>query len=154
MAAHGKRGVLRFASVAGALLVAVSATRSPNAQEKEEPKDTKRPSLAIRATPNVSFAPARVSFTVDLKGGPNDYEEFYCAGVEWEWGDGTSSESSNDCEPYEAGKSEIKRRHFIQHVYQTAGNYRVNFKLKRKDKVLTVTNVSVTVRPGLYDPPY
>jgi hypothetical protein len=30
-----------------------------------------------------------------------------------------------------------------------SGNYKVMFKLKRKDKVLAATSVSVQVRPGL-----
>ena len=50
------------------------------------------------------MAPARVVLTAELTGGANDFEEFYCGAVEWEWGDGTKSESSSDCAPYEAGQ--------------------------------------------------
>ena len=46
----------------------------------------------------------------------------YCASVEWVWGDDTRSESKTDCEPYEAGRSEIKRRYTLDHIYQSAGN--------------------------------
>jgi hypothetical protein len=35
---------------------------------------------------------------------------FYCAAVEWDWGDLTESEESNECEPYEAGVSDVQRR--------------------------------------------
>src|SRR5262245_6898078 len=145
MGRQGNLQMLRITRTVAATVLMVSAASWSAAQEKTEEKDTKRPSLALRASPNVSFAPASITLSVDVKGGPNDYEEFYCAGVEWEWGDGTSSESSMDCEPYEPGKSEIKRRYTIQHTFQGAGNYRVVFKLKRKDKVLAATNIQVAV---------
>ena len=68
-------------------------------------------------------------------GGADDFEEYYCPTVEWEWGDGTQSESTTDCEPYEAGKSEIKRRFIVEHVFR-AGHYQVSFRLKRRDKAV------------------
>ena len=57
--------------------------------------------------------------TAEIKGGANDYEDFYCASVEWEWGDDTKSESKADCDPYEAGKSEIKRRFVMEHTFRS-----------------------------------
>ena len=44
------------------------------------------------------------------------------------------SESTVDCEPYEAGKSEIKRRFTVEHIFRRAGSYQVYFRLKRSDK--------------------
>src|SRR5688572_33320517 len=52
----------------------------------------KKPSLSLKATPAVSFAPARIVVVAEVKGGANDFEEFYCPSVEWEWGDLTRSE--------------------------------------------------------------
>ena len=89
--------------------------------------------------------------TAELKGGADDYEEFYCASVEWDWGDDTHSESKTDCEPYEAGKSEIKRRFTIDHTYNISGDYRVEFRLKQKDKVVARGAAEVKVRPGARD---
>ena len=51
---------------------------------------------------------------------PTTTTEFYCPGIEWDWGDGTESESSEDCEPYQAGVSTIKRR-FIGRARLPAG---------------------------------
>jgi hypothetical protein len=96
------------------------------------------------------MAPARIVLTAELNGGANDFEEFYCSGVEWEWGDGTKSESSSDCAPYEAGKSEIKRRYTVEHVFR-AGVYRVMFHLKRHDKTVGNATINIQVRPGLRD---
>jgi hypothetical protein len=81
----------------------------------------KRPKLSVKAAPSMAFSPARVVATADINGGPNDFEEFYCAAVEWEWGDDTRSNNTSDCEPYEAGKSEIKRRFTADHVIGRPG---------------------------------
>ena len=78
-----------------------------------EPVPDAKPSVSIKAMPAVGFAPMRVVLTAELKGGQNDYEEFYCATVEWDitsvngLGDGNKSEQKLECDPYEAGKSEI-----------------------------------------------
>lgn len=114
-------------------------------------KDAK-PSLSVRANPAFAFAPARIVLRADLKGGTDDYEDYYCPGVEWEWGDGTISEAFEDCEPYEAGKSQIKRRYVAEHTFQQAGRFRVVFKLKRNSKVIVAANVTVEVRPGVREP--
>ena len=111
--------------------------------------EQKKPSLSLKATPPISFSPAKVRVAADVRGGPDDYQDFYCPTIEWDWGDGTISENTEDCDPYEAGKSTIRRRFSAEHIYRMSGNYKVIFKLKRKDKVLAATSVTVQVRPGL-----
>lgn len=111
--------------------------------------DDKKPQVAMRASPAISFSPARVVVTAEIRGGANDAEEIYCPAVEWEWGDGTTSEAQNDCQPYEAGRSEIKRRYTAEHTFTTAGRYRVVFRLKRNNKTVLASNTSVQVRPGV-----
>lgn len=115
-----------------------------------QPGDKGRPKISLKASPMVSRAPARVVLTVELTGGANDYEAFYCPTVDWDWGDGTESESTTDCDPYQPGKSEIKRRFTVEHVFK-AGNHRVTFRLKRHDKPLTAASVQIQVQPGLRD---
>ena len=110
--------------------------------------DKSKPSISVKANPVIAFSPARVVVTADLKGGANDYEEFYCPQIEWEWGDGTISEQSTDCDPYEAGKSEIKRHFTASKVFQFSGDYRVQFKIKKKDKTVAVAGTEVKIRPG------
>src|SRR5215510_7078115 len=97
------------------------------------PPQTWRPRITLKAQPVIAMAPARVVLTAEISGGANDFEEFYCPAVEWEWGDGTHSESASDCAPYEPGKSEIKRRYTVEHVFR-AGAYRVMFHLKRSNR--------------------
>lgn len=114
------------------------------------PGDVKAPKLTLKAQPTVSISPARVVLTADLTGGPNDYQDFYCPTVEWDWGDGTTSASTFDCEPYQAGKSEIKRHFTVVHVFR-AGAYQVVFRLKRNDKTLASASVLLQVQPGARD---
>jgi len=138
----------------GLLSVVLSATLAAAAGGQKTDKDAKdsdkRPQVRLKAQPVIAMAPARVVLTAELVGGANDFEEFYCPSVEWEWGDGTQSESSSDCAPYEPGKSEIKRRYTVEHVFR-AGAYRVMFHLKRRDKSVGAASVNIQVRPGQRD---
>ena len=111
-----------------------------------------RPKVSVKANPSMGVAPTRVVVSADLNGGANDYEEFYCPSIEWEWGDDTKSTTSADCEPYEAGKSEIKRRFTADHTYRMGGNFRIQFRLKKKDKSIAAASTSVQIRPGIGDP--
>lgn len=113
--------------------------------------EDKKASISLKANPTMGFSPARVVVTADVKGGPNDAEELYCASVEWIWGDDTRSESKADCDPYQAGTSEIRRRFTQDHTYYTAGNYRIEFYLKQKNKRVLGGRTTVTVRPGARD---
>ncbi len=123
-----------------------------------EPVPDAKPSVSIKAMPAVGFAPMRVVLTAELKGGQNDYEEFYCATVEWDitsvngLGDGNKSEQKLECDPYEAGKSEIKRRFVREQIFKTSGEYRVKFNLKQKNKVVGGAGTTIRVREGLGDP--
>lgn len=111
----------------------------------------KKPKVSLKANPAMGMSPVRVVVTADLSGGANDDEQLYCPSVEWEWGDDTRSKNSADCDPFVAGTSEIKRSFSADHTYQTAGEYRVLFRLKKKDKVVGTGNTTVRVRPGLGD---
>jgi hypothetical protein len=142
----------RFAS-AGAVCLALSAAAASRvAAQKSDAKESpepQRPKVSLKAQPMIAISPARVVLTAELQGGANDYEEYYCPAVVWAWGDGTESENSTDCAPYEAGKSEIKRRFTVQHVFNRQGMYRVTFRLKRHDKAVGFATVNVQIRPGL-----
>ena len=127
------------------LLLALALSAGALASDKDKGK----PSISVKASPIVAFSPARVVVTADIKGGPDDYEDFYCATVEWWWGDGTSSNQTSDCEPYEAGKSEIKRHFTIDRVFQSSGDFRVEFRLKKKDKIIGMGSTMVKIRPGV-----
>ena len=129
--------------VAGALVLAQSKDKSA------KDSDPKRPKMTLRAQPQVVIAPAKVTLTVDIVGGSDDFEEYYCPSIAWEWGDDTSSESTIDCEPYEAGKSQIKRRYTVQHEFRRAGNYKLYFHLKQKDKILGSASTGIQVQPGV-----
>jgi hypothetical protein len=108
----------------------------------------RKPSLSLKATPPIGFSPLKVHAVAELRGGADDYPEFYCASIEWEWGDGTVSESGEDCDPYEAGKSAIRRRFSADHTYRISDAYKVAFRLKQKTRVVATGTANVQVRPG------
>jgi hypothetical protein len=142
---HLKPGVAQALVLAcGALLVIPSNTLLARGQG-----GNKRPSLSLKATPSVSFAPARIIVVAEVKGGPDDFEEFYCPTVEWEWGDFTSSTVEADCDPYEPGKSTIKRRYTVEHRFKNPGGFKIILRLKKGNKIIASANSQVQVRAGL-----
>jgi hypothetical protein len=109
-------------------------------------KNTGKPQLNVRANPPTGWVPFRSVLTAELTGGANDYEEFYCAKIEWDWGDDTRSEAGYDCEPYEKGKSEIRRRFTQEHTFRFPGTYEVTFRLKQGTRIVGAAKITVQVR--------
>ncbi|MQA30145.1 MAG: hypothetical protein GEU82_09940 [Luteitalea sp.] len=124
------------------------------ANDAAKPDSAKRPRLSLRAHPTVGVAPARIVLTAELVGGTDDFEEYYCPSIEWDWGDDTVSESTVDCEPFESGKSEIKRRFTVQHVFRRAGAYKVYFHMKQKAKTIASASANIQVQPGGLSQPF
>jgi hypothetical protein len=130
-----------IAAAACLMLVAPGA----RAQQAEKTEDADRPKLTIKASPKRGRSGQRVVLTAELVGGADDYEEYYCPTVEWLWGDGTESESTLDCAPYEPGKSLIKRRFTAEHVFR-GGDHQVTFRLKRRDKQVAAAVVTIQMQ--------
>ena len=120
--------------------IAIGVTRSRRGRQqlrrarpaRDKNRKNQRPKLSLKAQPNVGIAPARIVLTAELTGAPTT-QDYYRPTVLWDWADGTESESTFDCEPCEAGKSEIKRRYTVQHTFR-AGAHKVWVRLKRNDK--------------------
>jgi hypothetical protein len=162
---------VRFSMSRPALLLTMAVAAVPtlasaplDAGAGQKPADqNKKPSINVKANPPIGFSPLRVVVTAEIKGGANDYEDFYCASVEWDWGDDTKSESKADCDPYEPGKSEIKRRFIQEHTFRALTNeitgaagtptgpiqFRVRFVLKQKNKVVGSGQTVVEIRSGM-----
>jgi hypothetical protein len=130
-------------TVVAAIAVLLSAPALQGQQA--EPK---KPSLSLRVTPPVGFTPLRARVVAELRDGSDDYADFYCARIEWDWGDGTVSESGSDCDPYEAGKSTIRRLFSADHIYRQSGEYRIVFKLKQKTRQVAAVSSNIQVRSG------
>jgi len=130
-----------------AVLVAclVSVAWGPGAAYTQEHD---RPELGLRAANNLAFAPAEMVFTGRLRGGTDDDEEFYCLSAEWDWDDGTISESTFDCDPYEPGVSEIRRRFSRRHSFNRGGRYEIRLTLKRGGDIIASARTSITVQGG------
>jgi len=144
-----RTNIARSLTGAGLLVLAAAAGSGAAAPAAATAGANDKPKLTLRASPSVAFSPARIYLVAELKGGADDYEDYYCADVEWDWGDETRSTSSADCEPYEKGKSQIKRRFAVRHEYKVAGNYRIQFRLMRKSDPIVAVNTTVRIRQGV-----
>ena len=120
-----------------------------NAQRDGE----KKPSVSLRASPPVGISPLRVVLTAELRGGDDDFADFYCPTIEWDFGDDGVSGSSGDCAPYKAGESQIQRRYTTQHVFRYFGDdrYTIRFTMKQGSRTVASTTTNVTVRGTLQD---
>lgn len=136
--------------LAGAMaLVGTSILTFPTLPVDASAQGKGKPKAALRVNPAVIFPPARIVATAELTEGANDFQEYYCPKIEWIWGDGTQSESGEDCEPYAAGKSEIRRRYSADHNYRGdpmagAASYDVIFRMKQGSK--TVLSLRQTIK--------
>jgi hypothetical protein len=124
----------------------MAASLSLRAGDRQEA--TRKPEVFLIAIPSVAFAPARIKFTVDLRDGADDYEEFYCASVEWDWDDGTVSQWTRDCEPYRAGRSRIQRTFSAVHTYDLADEYQPKFRLKKRGRIVAQVGADIEVHSG------
>ena len=136
--------------VAAAITAGAQQDKSAKDKDKDAPDKDKRPKLSLTARPPIAMSPAKVLLTAEITGGPDDFEEFYCPTIEWDWGDGTQSEMTRDCDPYEPGKSTFSRRFTVEHVFR-AGHHRVSLRLKKHNKMITSATVVVEIRPGIRD---
>jgi len=109
-----------------------------------------RPELRLRITPRVAMSPVEVMITAELVGG-GDIEDYYCPGVEWDFGDGNRRVRESDCAPWQEG-AELQRRFTTRHVYRTGGNHVVRLTLFRADRAIAVRAVNVMVRSRFGNP--
>jgi len=129
-----------WCSLAAVGVVVIAAGTALSSEEPEEPK------LRLRASPKVAFAGKEVLFIAELRDGDDDYRELYCVTVEWDWDDGTRSESTPDCDPYEPGVSKIRRRYSTRHAFRDGGQHRVRLYLKQRDDIVASVTQSIEVR--------
>ena len=133
-----------FPAVLCAVLVGLGSYQSPMTAAGSDKKA--KPSVSVRASPTVGFSPARMVLTAELKGGADDYEEFYCASVEWDWGDDTKSESRERLRARtKPGRARSSGASSIDHMFNFAGDYRVQFRLKQKNKVVGSGSADVKI---------
>src|ERR1700686_3188300 len=132
MRCHAQRIAL---SVTICLTVAASSAVFPRKDDAPGAEKSRGPTLVLRVDQSVGMAPMRVTLTADLIGGADDYQAFYCPAIEWDWSDGTHSDSSFDCQPFQPHISRIVRHFSVEHLFEE-GEYSVTFRLKRDEKEL------------------
>jgi hypothetical protein len=129
--------VYRRAGVVALVCTSILVPSSMGASDQGKGK----PKAVLRVNPTLIMLPGRVVATAELTEGANDYQDYYCPKIEWVWGDETQKESVEDCDPYEAGKSEIRRRYSADHTYRPYpmggnANYEIIFRMKQGSKVV------------------
>jgi len=105
--------------------------------------NAKKPRLALRASPPMAFPPVSVLLMAELVGG-EEQEDYYCPGLEWDWGDGSRSAHESDCEPFAPGAT-LERRFSARHAYRAPGAYNVRLTLRRASHAVAMATVSVLV---------
>jgi hypothetical protein len=148
---HVWRTMVTLVCVAAFTSVEAAPGTGPAALAGTNEDKAKKPSVSVRTSPQTGFSPLRVVATAELRGGSSDYEDFYCPVIEWDWGDGTRSEQRVDCDPYEAGKSEVRRRYTVERTFHTSGEFRVIFRMKQNNRVVGSGQTLLRIRPGLGD---
>ena len=126
-----------------AVVLALGLLGGVGPAEAGDAGNAKKPRLDLRASPRMAFSPVSVLVVAELKGG-GDHEDYYCPGLEWDWGDGNLSSQESDCEPFQDG-STVERRFTARHAYRAAGNYSVRLTLRRASRTVAVASVPVVV---------
>lgn len=125
------------------VVLALGLLGFPGLSRPGEAGSAKKPRLALRASPPMAFPPVSVLLMAELVGG-DEQEEYYCPGLEWEWGDGSRSARESDCEPFAPGAT-LERRFSERHAYRAPGNYSVRLTLRRASRAVAVATVAVLV---------
>ena len=125
-------------------MAASSAGFAKKDNDDTRAEKARRPTLVLRVDRSVGIAPMRVTLTADLVGGADDYQDFYCPAIEWDWSDGTKTDTSFDCQPYQPHISRIVRHFSVEHLFEE-GEYSVTFRLKRDEKELASAAANLLV---------
>jgi hypothetical protein len=134
-------------AVAAALIcVSIGTVWTSANSQAQKPKPKPHPKLTVRANPELGMAPLRVVATAELAGGADDDQDYYCMKVQWRWGDDSDSTTEADCDPYVAGKSEIKRHFAMEHRYKEGGKYELFVLFKQGDKTIDSGRVVINVQ--------
>lgn len=72
---------MRVSFLRRALPAILCASALAVAAQAAGPDKKDKPSITVKVSPLVGFSPARMVLNADIKGGADDYEEFYCATV-------------------------------------------------------------------------
>lgn len=126
--------LLRTASVAALLLLARGTPVSGHSR------------IELRASPVMGIAPMQVVLTAMVED-VSEAEELYCPSVEWDWGDGTISRSSPDCEPFDPDRARVRRFYSKEHLYHFEGHFVTALRLFRGDEVVASGETVVRVLP-------
>jgi hypothetical protein len=130
-----RRRLAWVATVAGLVLTSAVAARA----------GPKKPSLDLRASPKMASPSTPFLFVATLSGG-TDSEELHCLTAEWNWGEAAENGVHEpECEPFQPGVTKIERRFRFERRFGTEGPRDVELLLRKGDRVIARSKVSVRV---------
>ena len=103
---------------------------------------SKKPGLNVKVYPLIGFSPIGALVSAQLTG--EESQDFYCPGIEWNWGDGTKAYQESDCSPWE-GHEDYPRFWSKKHVYGY-GDYTITVNLQKSGKTLLAGTTFLQVR--------
>jgi len=116
-----------------------------NCSSQKEPikKSSKirKPEIKLFAHPRQGFTPITIFFEAQLINYEGNSESYKCLIEKWDFGDGSKSEYQPNCDETAA----IKTKYMTSHLYEAAGNFRVQFKLGNKGNELMSNPVWVNI---------
>ena len=77
--------------------------------------------LLLRAYP-IAGRPLVMQFVAEIAGGPDNNQDLYCIGTEWDFGNGMGVAMMPGCLPW-SPDVEINRLFEIDHTYESPGTY-------------------------------
>lgn len=102
--------------------------------------------LTLKAAPTVGTPSTVFVFQAVLTGG-TDSEDLYCLTTEWTWEEqADSSLNESECPPFKAGETRIDRVFSEEQSFRAPGPHVVRVALRRGEKEIASTSVTVTVR--------
>lgn len=102
--------------------------------------------IELRASRVMGVAPMHVVLTGMVED-VSEAADLYCPTVEWDWGDGSLSRSSADCEPYDPDRTRVRRFYRKEHLYNFEGEFQVALRLLQGDEVVASGRTVVMVLP-------
>jgi len=100
--------------------------------------DVVKPHGSLRVNPRMGHAPVDVLAIMLIV---NPGQLLYCSDLTWDWGNGTRSFHSADCDPTEA--IPVRWVESRRHVYGVPGEYIITVSLSKSGRVITQLRTNI-----------
>ena len=125
---HSKSGVAQALVLAFSALLLIPS----NALQAREQGGNKKPSLSLKASPSVSFAPARIVVVAEVKGGAGRFRGVLLPDRRMGMGRLDARQRSKPiANRTRRARATIKRRYTVEHRFKNPGAFKIILRLKK-----------------------